>query len=353
MKFPVSIDSDRLNLIIAGLILPSLLLPIKYSSLILIIIGISSIYNVIYKKGKSSLSLYLLSPFLLYYFSIFISFTIDIFNHKFDATYLIRNISVILIPIFIYTSNFSKKQISKIIKISSLIITFIGFYFLVIWVYGFYKYNNKHEFQKKDWFKSEVIISKDYLTEKSIFDVLIKPTSRKPSLRKVIMLKDEQFGKLIKREIIVKVEKTNTEVWVLLRNVDKGICKVWFNVANGEVGSVKGKSNVKTEKLSGGFYKFTFSNKIEANLKREWFYISFVSNNGSYSWHENINENIKLEFLEPSLNIEKGENLLENKSLFEYKITNFSSLENYGHSTYLGLIFLLALIVLVFLFFFK
>ena len=138
------------------------------------------------------------------------------------------------------------------------------------------------------------------------------------------------------------------DFWVLLRNVNDGNCKAWFNVTNGEIGKVEGSGRVNSEKLSEGFYKFTLANKPKLNSTREWFYISFVSNNGGYTWNNNFNQDVNLQLRNPNLYLDSGENLLEKRSLFKYKITDFTGLENYAHSTYFGLIFLFAIVAFVF-----
>ena len=74
MKLSLNINSNTLNLIIGSLILPSLLLPVRYSSLMLIIASIASIYNLISKRKKEKLSRYLFFPFIIYFLSIIISF---------------------------------------------------------------------------------------------------------------------------------------------------------------------------------------------------------------------------------------------------------------------------------------
>ncbi|WP_298781249.1 O-antigen ligase [uncultured Polaribacter sp.] len=167
-------------------------------------------------------------------------------------------------------------------------------------------------------------------------------------MRKIIMLNNQQNEKYLVREFIIKGEEKGKSFWVLLRNVNEGNCKAWFNVANGEIGKIEGGGKVKSEKLQNGFYKFTLANKLQLGSKREWFYISFVSENGSYSWSNGINENVFLQLKEPNLYIESGEDLLISKNLLNFKITDFSNLENYAHSTYFGLIFIFALIVFIF-----
>jgi hypothetical protein len=314
----------------------------------LIIVSLASINNLIFKEGKNFLFNFLWIPFLIYYFSIIISFVIDLCYNKFELGFLLRNLSVLIIPLFIFTSNFSKKQILNIFKNTSIIITFIGMLFFVLWVVGYYKNNNQQEFQKQEWFKNEITTSKDYLTKNAKYPVLIKPSSIKPSLRKVIMLTGKDSKSSIVREFSVKSNDTEKDVWVLLRSAIGGNCKAWFNVTNGKIGKVEGEGKVKSERLPEGFYKFTLANEPEINSNREWFYISFVANNGSYRWNNNVKQDVTLQLKTPYLYLDSGKNLLSKKSLFKYKITDFSNLENYAHSTYFGLIFVFALIFFIF-----
>ena len=347
MKFSLNINSNNINLIVGSLILPSLLLPIRYSSLILIIASVASLYNLVYKRKKERLFSYLFFPFLIYYLSIIISFIIDIYNNQFEGKFLFRNLSVLIIPLFIFTSNFSKIQILNILKKTSILITFVGLFFLISWFFGHYKYNNQQEYQKKEWIKNDITTTKGYLTKNSSYNITINPVSEKPSFRKVIMLTNEQTESSVVREFVVKARDAKKDFWVLLRNVNDGNCKAWFNVTNGEIGKVEGGGRVYSEKLPEGFYKFTLANKPKLNATREWFYISFVSNNGGYTWNNNFNQDVNLQLRNPNLYLDSGENLLEKRSLFKYKITDFTGLENYAHSTYFGLIFIFAIVAFV------
>ena len=300
------------------------------------------------KRKKESLFSYLFFPFLIYFLSIIIAFFIDIFNSQFDTEFLFRNLSVLIIPLFVFTSNFSKIEILNIIKKTSILITFVGLVFLILWCFGYYKYINQQEYQNDEWFKTDIITSKDYLTKSFNYTLTIKPGSENPGLRKVVMLTKKQTGNSVIREFIVKAKDTEKDVWVLLRNVNDGNCKAWFNIINGEIGKVEGAARVKSEKLLDGFYKFTLANKPKINSTREWFYISFVSNNGSYVWNNNFSQETYLELGNPQLYLDSGENLLEKRSLFKYKIIHFGGLESYAHSTYFGLIFIFALVAFVF-----
>jgi hypothetical protein len=348
LKFSLNINSNNINLIVGSLILPSLLLPIRYSSLILIIASIASLYNLVYKRKKERLFSYLFFPFIIYYISIIISLVIDIYNNQLNGEFIFRNLSVLIIPLFIFSSNFSKIQILNILKNTSILITFIGSFFLVSWFFGYYKYNNQQEFQKKEWFKNEIISTDGYLTKNSNYNITIKPTSEKPSFRKVIMLTNEQTESSVVRELILKARNTKKDFWVLLRNVNDGNCKAWFNATNGDIGKVEGDARVNSEKLTEDFYKFTLVNKPKLNSTREWFYISFVSNNGGYTWNNYFNQDVNIQLRNPKIYLEPGENLLEKRSLFKYRVTDFTGLENYAHSTYFGLIFMFALVAFVF-----
>jgi hypothetical protein len=326
--------------------LPSLLLPIRYSSLMLIIASVASIYNLINNRKKESLFGFSFLPFLIYFLSIITAFIIDLYHNKFDVEFLSRNLSVLIIPFFIFSSNFSKTQILNILKKTSIVITLIGLIFLILWISGYYRHKNQQEYQKSEWFKNDIITSNEYLTKNLSYFLTIKPSSEKPSLRKVIMLTKNQAKSSVVREFIVKAKNTEKNVWVLLRNVNGGNCKAWFNIINGEIGKVEGDGNVKSEKMSDGFYKFTLANRPITNSSREWFYISFVSNDGSYNWSNNTD--ISLQLWSPNLYLSSGENLLEGKSLFKNKITDFSVLQEYAHSTYFGLLFTFALVIFLF-----
>jgi hypothetical protein len=348
VKLFLNINGNNINSIIAILILPSLVLPIKYSSLILIIASIASIYNLRTKSNKKLLICYLLSPFILYFFSVLISFFIDIYINLFDLDFVLRNLIILIIPLFIFTSNFSKPQILNILKKTSVLITIIGLFLILSWVFGYYKYDNQQEYQKEEWFKKDIIITKDYLTKNAILNVVIESGSEMPSFRKVIMLTNEQITGTVVREFIVKNKDIKNDIWVLIRNVDDGNCKAWFNIKTGEIGKVEGDVIVRSEMLSDGFFRFIHANKPKANATREWFYISIVSENGAYRWNNNLKKDVHLQLKNPNLYLDSGENLLKTKNFFKYKNTEFNGLKNYAHSTYLGLVFLFALIVFVF-----
>ncbi len=312
----------------------------------LIIASVATLYNVIYRNKKKIVFKKLLLPFCVYYLSIIFSFIIDLFYNQFSIIYLVRNLSLLIIPLFIFSSNFSKKQILKLFELTSVLITITGVFFLLLWLFGYNKHINKQEFLKKDWFKNEVTIAENY-TKNSTVDAIINASAQKPSLRKVVMFKEAQPGNTLVRQIYIKTENNNKNTWVLFRNVD-GDCKAWFNVANGAIGFVIGNAKVKSEKQSKGFYKFTFANTIKSNATRDWFYISFVSKNGSYNWSDNLSNEVQVKIKPPKLFLEKGNTLLQEKSILKYAITSFSSLENYAHTTYFGLVFSFALIVLLF-----
>lgn len=314
----------------------------------LIIASLASVYNIYSYKKIGLLFNNLWIPFLTYFLSVIITFFIDVFNGKIVGEYISRNLPVLIIPLFFITANFSKTQILNILTKTSILITFVGVIFLILWVFGYYRYNNQQEFQKEDWFKTELITSKNYISKQSIYDVIIQPHAKKPSLRKVIMLTDKDKEKSVVREVTLKVDESiKKDVWILLRNVNDDD-KAWFNATNGLIGKVEGQSKVNSEKLFDGFFKFTFSNKPKHDETREWFYVSFVADNGSYFWDDNLNQNFSLLLKEPKLYLDSGKNLLANKNIFKYKITNFSVLNNYAHSTYLGLVFTFALIIFIF-----
>lgn len=335
-----------INIIVGSLILPSLLFPIKYSSLILIIASLATLNNLFFRNKKKILFKKLLLPFCVYYLSIILCFIVDLFYGQFSVSYLARNLSFLIIPLFVFSSNFSKKQILKLFELTSVVITIIGVIFILIWSFGYLEFNNKQEFLKQDWFKNEVIIEESY-SKNTIINATINSSAQSPSLRKVVMFKDIKLGDSLVRQIIIKSKHSNKNTWLLLRNVD-GDCKAWFNVANGAIGFVEGVAKVKSEKQSKGFYKFTFTNAIKSNATRDWFYISFVSDNGSYKWSNNLQNKAHFELKPPKLFLESGESLLQKQSILNYTLTSFSSLKNYAHPTYFSLVFSFVLIVLLF-----
>jgi hypothetical protein len=342
IKNLLNTKSSKVNLAISCLVMPSLLLPIKYSSILLLIICVALILN----KRKSKFSKFLLYPFIGYFVSIIISFFIDLTNGVSDFDFLLRNIIILIIPVFVFTSNFSKLQIIKLLRYSSGLISILGLFFLFFWVSGYYNFNNKQEFQKKDWFKNQIITSKNNLSKDSLFKIIIEPSSKKPSLRNVAMFSGDDSKKLIIRELTIKVKKSKQDVWVLFRNINNGNCKVWFNATNGKTGLIQGDAIVESEKLANGFFKFTLSNKVETIATREWFYVSFVSQNGLYEWSSG--GNAELQLATPKFYLDSGKNLLKNKAIFKHKISEFSNLGNYAHSTYFALVFTFALIILFF-----
>ena len=261
---------------------------------------------------------------------------------------MFRNLIILIIPLFIFTANFSKPQILNILKKTSILITIIGLFLIGSWIFGYYKYDNQQEYQKEEWFKKDIIITKDYVTKNEILNVVIESGSQMPSLRKVVMFANEQTKSTVVREFIVRNKDTKNDVWGLIRNVDDGNCKAWFNIKTGEIGKVEGDVTVRSELLSDGFFRFTHANKPKANATREWFYISIVSENGSYRLNNNLKKEAHLQLKTPNLYLDTGENLLETKNFFKYKNTEFNGLKNYAHSTYLGLVFLFALVVFIF-----
>ena len=287
-------------------------------------------------------------PFVVYFFSIIVSFLIDLSKNIIEFEFLMRNLTILIIPLFIFTSNFSKFQILKILKHTSIFITIIGCLFLFVWLFGYFKYKDQQEYQKKDWFKNEIITKTNYANKSSDFEVIIPSSSQKPSLRKVIMLSENHSKNNLIREFFIKVNKSNKDVWVLLRNIDIDNCKAWFNASTGAIGNVEGSAIVGANETSNQFYKFTLQNKLKDHSTREWFYVSFVDNNGSYKWSSSNNQEVVLNLKSPNLYLENGENLLQTDSIFKYRITEFSSLNTYFHATYFGLVFLFALVFLIF-----
>lgn len=348
LKQSLIIRFTSFKLIFASLILPSLLLPVRFSSLMLIVATLVIFLNFFSKKkDEIFFNKYLMIPFLIYFLSVVVSFLIDLSKNIVEFEFLMRNLTILIIPLFIFTSNFSKSEILKILKKTSIFITIIGCLFLFVWFFGYLKFKHQQEYQKKDWFKKEVVTNANYVDKSSNFEIIIPYSSQKPSLRKVIMLSKNQSKNNLIREFLIKVNKSNKDVWVLLRNIDGNNCKAWFNASTGAIGNLEGKAIVEAIEISNQFYKFTLKNKPKDFSTREWFYISFVDNNGSYKWSNN-NQEVVLELKSPNLYLENRENLLLTNSIFKYRITEFSNLETYSHATYFGLVFLFALVFLIF-----
>lgn len=324
-------------------------MPVKFSSLLLILSGIGILLNLLFIKNsfRNRLKSYFLfiSPFLLYYVSIIYSFLVDLYEGFTDFEFIQRNVSILIIPSFIFFSDFSKVTIIKILKKSAVIISFIGFYFLISWIFGYVTYNNQNEIQKNTWFKNELIFKQVGFLRTNEFEFEIKENSFKPSIRKVLMFDSSIDNDSVYRQFEIENVNNSKNVWLLLRTINDDTCKVWFNLSKGELGDVEGDVNFFFEKKKNN-YKITFSNIIKDKSNREWFYISFVQANGSYTFKNNF-ETIKLKIKNPKASLKSGIDLLKKKNLFQFNLKEFSYLKEYGHGTYLGLVFLISFIILL------
>lgn len=312
-----------------------------------------SVYNVIFKREKDGFLGCLFVPFLVYFLSIIVAFIVDVSKGQIDGEFVLRNISLLIIPLFVFSSSFSKVQILTIMKKTSLVITSFGLVFVLIWIYGYFQQNNQQELQKDSWFKNEFSASEKYISKKTNYALTISPEAIKPSLRKIVMLSDINLQKketYIVREITLKIKQNEAkDVWLLLRGVHSANCRAWFNASTGKVGKIEGTGvKANSEKHLEGYFKFSLANRLKKNVKREWYYISFVSENGSYSWNKDFTQSVSIDIKDTKFFLDTNVNLLNNDNIFKYKLTSFSNLENYGHSTYFGLIFVFALIVFVF-----
>jgi O-antigen ligase len=111
-----------------------------------------------------------------------------------------------------------------------------------------------------------------------------------------------------------------------------------------------GKSNgvkAKITKLSSGFSRIVVKNKVSETQTKEWFYISFVDGDGEYRLN-NDSSNFEIYLKEPKAYLNRGKSLLEKQNLLKYNIKEFSFLDNYAHSTYMGLVFVFAIIFILF-----
>ncbi|PIV94772.1 MAG: hypothetical protein COW44_02515 [Flavobacteriaceae bacterium CG17_big_fil_post_rev_8_21_14_2_50_33_15] len=330
--------------------MPIVLLPIKFSSIFLLILSLITILNVALLKNKKTISKSLIYPFIAFYASIFISFIIDFYFGFFQLDFLLRNIIVLIIPLYIFTSNFTRNQIYKILKGSSVIVSIIGLIIIVNWVVGYQSYFAQQEFLKNEWFKNQVIIDKEYVKNDSLFKITIPPSSSIPSLRKIGVISKVNENDTLIRELNIKVKPCKQNIWVLLRKIDDKKSKgAWFNLKNGQIGFAHEGMIANSKVLKDGYYCFSLKNKLTEGTSKEWFYISFVSGNKLYRWESNsTQEYVDVILKTPKFYTSLGDNLLKTKSIFNHKLTNFSFLDSYAHGTYMALIFLFALTVLIF-----
>jgi hypothetical protein len=338
---------QKYNFIIACLILPSLLFNIRYSSLLLILssLGIClNFYQILNKKSipnKSSFILYL--PFIIYFLSVIVTCIIDAKNGFNNYNFLFLNLSFLIIPLFVFTSNFDKVKIFKIIKKSSILISLIGFVFILQWIcYYFLAFKNQQS-DLDNWFKKGVTIS-DY--EPNYFKVKLNSKNNKPSVRKILMFDETLIKDTILREFDIFIKSPKKDVWILLRSFNENQKKVWINANTGEIGSCEGLADVDVLQKEYNKYNIKFSNEV-INKNREWFYISFVDKDGSYQINSNAYKDSEIFIGNLKTKLRSGKNLIEVGNLFKYNLTSFGYLKSTKtHTLYLGLIFLIAFIFL-------
>ena len=335
---------------IASLLMPSLLLPIKYSSILLVIIFVIIIYKLIVNRGSIKIPKYVLLPFICYYISIIISFFIDVNYGIINFDFLLRNISIIIVPLFVFTSNFDKNEINKILKFSSIIISLFGIVMIIIWCLGYNNYFKQQEFKKSEWIKSQILPTDNSINQDSILEFNISPFSKTNSFRRIGDLSNWNKNDSIIRELTIKVKESSQNVWVYFRNFNDNHSQgAWFNAKTGQIGFVQKGVKVESEALQNGYFKFTLKDKPRKYLTREWFYFSFVNENGYFKWNsEKQKSNVIIQLKTPKFYLSSGEDLLKKSPLFSYKITNFSSLKDYAHGTYMSLIFVFSTLILLF-----
>ena len=323
--------------------LPSLLLPIKYSSIVLVVLFLALLYNIRNKHYDLKSIKILILPFVLYYFSVIICFFIDVFYGIIDFNFLLRNLVVLIVPLFVFTSDFNRGDINKILKKSSVIISILGLVLILIWSTGYVKYFNHQQFNQEEWNKSGVFQISN--PQDSIFKFKIQNGG--VSFRRITSLSGFSKGDTIVRELQVKVNDCKENVWVYFRNFNDSKSQgAWFNAKTGKIGHVQHGVIAKSVNLGNGYFKFILKDKPDENLTREWFHFSFVSNNKSKKW-DNLNKksNIIVELGDPKFYSSSGKNFLSNANLFSYKITDFSFVNDYAHGTYMAMVFAFAFLI--------
>ncbi|WP_207902805.1 O-antigen ligase family protein [Mariniflexile fucanivorans] len=330
--------------------IPSLLLPIKYSSILLVILFLIVIYKLITKQREINFPKILLLPFIIYYISIIISFLIDVYFGIINFDFLLRNLVIIIVPLFVFTSNLNEIGIKKMLNISSIIISSLGVVFILLWVTGYMKYFNQQEFKKNEWIKSGITSIDNYKPNDSVFEFEIGTTSKTNSFRKVGSLSKWNKKDSVIRELTIKVKKSNQDVWVYFRNFNKKQSQgAWFNAKTGQIGLTQKGIKAETKLLPNGYFKFILKDKPQRKSTREWFHFSLVSENGGNKWYaEQQKSNKLIQLLPPKFYLSSGQDLLQKKSLLSYKITSFSSLHSYAHGTYMSLVFTFSLMFLLF-----
>ncbi len=303
--------------------------------MILIIINYKSLSGKYFK---------LLFPFLLYFLTVVYITFIDFSKSIFNIDLLLRNSIILIIPVFIFLSKPSIKDVNRILLRSTVLISVLGISFLFFWFFGHLNDVNLPELTKDKWFKKELQVI-DYETNQREFEISIPLGSTIPSLRTVAMLNDEEVDDEIVREFTLRNKDTIKDSWILLRNINTGNEKAWINIRNGIIGKIEGNPKLEVKRLENGALWILFSNIKGLDTNREWFYLSFVDGNGSYRWDINRAAKIYIKNLEFYSN--SGKNYLKDQKLFKTYLRENPLLSNYGHSTYMGLIFLFSLSFLI------
>mgnify|MGYP005843810465 CR=1 FL=1 len=339
---------NYLSFYVASLTLPSLLLPIDYSSIIVILMLLIVLLR-FYNKEINLFQNYkrFVWPFLVYFLSIFISFLVDLHYGYLNFEIFLKNIAVIIIPVFIISSNFNFKKLLIILKTSSIILSLMGLFIVFLWVYGYFSNISQNDLINKVWKKSDNIS----LVNTGDYDLKLKISKsfeNTASLRRIIPLPIHENKDSLIRELDFKAKTKNSELplWALIRPIDNENQRgVWINMSTGEVGHSKGVK-AKINNISNGYRRIIVKSEISETQKKDWFYISFVDDNRKYRLNKDLSD-FEIYLKEPKAYLRNGKNLLEKQNLLKYNIKEFSFLDEYAHSTYMGLVFVFALIFII------
>jgi len=349
LKFTLDFNFKGLSFYLASATIPSILLPIDYSSVIIILMVMIVLIR-FYKKelNLSNKNKKFLLPFLIYFLAIFISFVLDLYYGYLNFEIFLKNIAVIIIPIFIFSSNFALKTMLKILKTSFIIVSVMGLLMIVIWAYGYAVNISQNDLINDAWEKSDNI-SLVNIPRSSLKLKISNSSEDIASLRRIIPLPKDKKIDSITRELDFKINSKENEAgfWALIRPIDDNLQRgVWVNMKTDEIGKSNGVK-AKITKLSSGFSRIVVKNKVSETQTKEWFYISFVDGDGEYRLN-NDSSNFEIYLKEPKAYLNRGKSLLEKQNLLKYNIKEFSFLDNYAHSTYMGLVFVFAIIFILF-----
>jgi hypothetical protein len=338
-----------LSFYLASATIPSILLPIDYSSVIIILMVMIVLIRFFKKElNLSNKNKKFLLPFLIYFLAIFISFVLDLYYGYLNFEIFLKNIAVIIIPIFIFSSNFALKTMLKILKTSFIIVSVMGLLMIVIWAYGYAVNISQNDLINDAWEKSDNI-SLVNIPRSSLKLKISNSSEDIASLRRIIPLPKDKKIDSITRELDFKINSKENEAgfWALIRPIDDNLQRgVWVNMKTDEIGKSNGVK-AKITKLSSGFSRIVVKNKVSETQTKEWFYISFVDGDGEYRLN-NDSSNFEIYLKEPKAYLNRGKSLLEKQNLLKYNIKEFSFLDNYAHSTYMGLVFVFAIIFILF-----